>query len=126
MLFVNHSETYFERMDSSIAQKDELLDWIPGGSVAELGPGSGWLTEHIAELPQVEEVLALDASAEAIAHLEERFSHDPRVRFREAVLGEHSDPFHGRKFNSIVASSVFHEVYSFIGAEGLISRNAVG
>ncbi len=119
MDFVNHSELYFERMDSSIAQKDELLDWIPQGAVAELGPGSGWLTEHIAALPRVTEVLALDASAEAIEHLEERFGNDPRVRFREAVLGQHRDPFHGRRFNSIVASSVFHEVYSFIGADGL-------
>lgn len=119
MDFVNHSELYFERMDSSIAQKDELLDWIPEGSVAELGPGSGWLTEHIAELSRVTEVLALDASAEAIEHLEERFSHDPRVKFREAVLGEHANPFHGHSFSSIVASSVFHEVYSFIGADGL-------
>lgn len=120
MRFVNHSETYFERMDSSIAQKDELLDWIPGGSVAELGPGSGWLTEHIAALSQVTDVLALDASAEAIEHLRERFEGDPRVSFRKAVLGEHTDPFEGKKFDAIVASSVFHEVYSFIGPEGLM------
>lgn len=120
MLFVNHSETYFERMDSSIAQKDELLEWIPGGSVVELGPGSGWLTEHIAALSRVTDVLALDASAEAIAHLRERFEADPRVSFGEAVLGEHTDPFGGRQFDAIVASSVFHEVHSFIGAEGLM------
>lgn len=120
MRFLNHSETYFERMDSSIAQKDELLDWIPGGSVVELGPGSGWLTEHIAALPQVTDVLALDASAEAIEHLRERFEGDPRVSFREVVLGEHTDPFGGKQFDAIVASSVFHEVYSFIGAKGLM------
>lgn len=120
MDFVNHSELYFERMDSSIAQKDELLEWIPGGSVVELGPGSGWLTEHIAALPSVTDVLALDASAEAIDLLRERFEGDPQVSFGEAVLGEHTDPFGGRQFDAIVASSVFHEVYSFIGPEGLM------
>jgi len=119
MKFKNQSELYFQRMDSSVDQKAELLSWIPGGSVAELGPGSGSLTELIAARDGVTEVLALDASPDAVARLAERFEDDPRVSFGESTLGEDSDPFGGRRFSAIVASSVFHEVFSFLDIGGL-------
>lgn len=119
MLFKNHSELYFQRMDASVDYKTALLEWVQDGAVAELGAGSGSLTELIAELPRATQVVALDASTEAVQLLAERFGHSNSVSFGCTVLGEHQDPFSGRKFSSIVASSVFHEVYSFIGADGL-------
>lgn len=119
MKFKNHSDLYFQRMDSSVDQKAELLKWISGGPVAELGPGSGSLTELIVAQDGVTEVLALDASPDAISRLAERFIGNPQVGFRESTLGEDPNPFGGQRFEAIVASSVFHEVYSFLGDRGL-------
>lgn len=119
MEFKDQSELYFQRMDSAVDQKAELLRWITGSAVAELGPGSGSLTELIAARPEIETVLALDASADAVAKLSERFAASPSVDFDTTVLGEHPAPFGGRRFDSIVASSVYHEVYSFLGRPAL-------
>lgn len=119
MEFKDQSELYFQRMDSAVDQKAELLRWITGPAVAELGPGSGSLTELIAAQPGIESMLALDASADAVRKLAERFEANPSVDFGISVLGEHPAPFDGRRFDSIVASSVFHEVYSFLGKSAL-------
>jgi len=119
MKFKDQSELYFQRMDSAVDQKAELLRWTTGPKVAELGPGSGSLTELIAVQRDIDFVLALDASAEAVAKLSERFEANPRVEFDTIVLGEHPRPFGDRRFDSIVASSVFHEVYSFLGLRAL-------
>ena len=56
MEFKDQSELYFQRMDSAVDQKAELLRWIKGPAVAELGPGSGSLTELIAE--EITEILS--------------------------------------------------------------------
>lgn len=119
MEFKNQSELYFERMDSAVDQKAELLSWVRGSAIAELGPGSGSLTELIAADPEVTEVLALDASADAVRRLAERFAENPKVSFGESVLGRDSDPFGATLFDTIVASSVFHEVYSFLNEDAL-------
>lgn len=124
MEFKDQSELYFQRMDSAVDQKAELLRWIIGPNVAELGPGSGSLTELIAVQPDISFVMALDASVEAVAKLSERFEDSSRVKFATTVLGEHPKPFGFRRFDSIVASSVFHEVYSFLG-EPALERIAV-
>jgi len=119
MKFKNQSELYFQRMDSAVDQKAELLSWVTGSAIAELGPGSGSLTELIAADPEVSTVLALDASPDAVLRLAERFEDEPKVSFRESVLGQDPDPFGDTLFDTVVASSVLHEVYSFIGGAAL-------
>lgn len=96
-----------------------MLDWLRGGDVAELGAGSGSLTEIIAARSDVDTVVAIDASAEALEKLSERFIDEPKVTLGNKLLGSDKDPFDGKKFDTILASSVFHEVYSFLGKEGL-------
>lgn len=119
MRFQDHNAIYFQRMDAAVEQKSELIDWVLPGDVAEFGPGSGSLTERIIARPGVQNVLALDASTEAVALLSDRFKKNAAVEVRLSTLGEDADPFSGRKFSTIVASSVFHEVYSFLGEAGL-------
>lgn len=119
MRFQDHNAIYFQRMDAAVEQKSEIIDWVLPGAVAEFGPGSGSLTERIIARPGVKSVLALDASTEAVALLSDRFSRNPAVEVRLSTLGDDPDPFGGRKFSTIVASSVFHEVYSFLGDRGM-------
>ena len=119
MRFKDHTDLYFDRMDASVNHKTQMLDWLRGGDVAELGPGSGSLTEIIAERSDVDSVLAIDASAEALQKLSERLVDNPKVRVSNKLLGSDSNPFGNKKFDTILASSVLHEVYSFLGKEGL-------
>ena len=121
MEFKDHTDLYFKRMDASVEVKTEMLDFLQAGDVAELGPGSGSLTEVIANRSDVDSVLAIDASAEALLKLSDRFGGNTKVVLSEKLLGSDLDPFGDGKFDTILASSVFHEVYSFLGKQGLES-----
>lgn len=119
MRFQDHSDLYFKRMDASVKNKTQMVDWLRGGDVAELGPGSGSLTAIVADRDDVDSVLAIDASAEALQKLSERFIDNPKVSVSNKLLGSDPNPFNGQKFDTILASSVFHEVFSFLGKDGL-------
>lgn len=112
--FTNHSSGYFSRMDSAIDQKSLMLEWLQPGAAAELGSGSGAFAELIAAESIVDSLLAIDASTEAVELLEGKFSDSPKVSVLKAVLGE-DRALPQESFATIFASSIFHEVYSFLG-----------
>jgi len=118
--FKNHSSTYFARMDSSIDQKSLMLEWLQPGAAAELGSGSGVFAELIAASPLVDSLLAVDASTEAVELLEKKFFENAKVSVLKAVLGEEK-ALPQDTFSTIFASSIFHEVYSFLGGKALFS-----
>lgn len=106
MLAGTQNDLYFERMARSLKDKVKMLPHVKAGKVLDVGAGGGDLTLALQELGH--DAYALDGSAEAIEHIQEKgvpaycnFTHEvARVFLPEA-------------FDSIVCSSILHEVFSY-------------
>lgn len=119
MDFKNHSSTYFDRMNASIDQKALLINHLVQGDVLELGAGSGSLAARILEVKNDCNLTLVDASVQAMSELEVKFKGNDRVTLLQATVGVDSFPI--EMFDNVIASSLFHEVYSFLGFDGLIN-----
>lgn len=119
MTFVNHNDVYFKRMDNSIKNKTNLLNWVRKEDlvIAELGAGSGILVEEIIKINPNVKITAIDASEQSILKMSEKFK-DSDVEIRQAVLGL-DECLPKNNFDVVIASSIFHEVYSFLGIDSL-------
>ncbi|PPF47316.1 hypothetical protein C5B85_03395 [Pseudoclavibacter sp. AY1F1] len=95
-------------MAAAVEEKTQLTDWVRGGRILDIGAGGGELAARIAELPDVKDVIALDDSDDAVAHLNEIDGITVRSGTADqlAELGLHD-------LDGIVMSSVLHEIASY-------------
>jgi SAM-dependent methyltransferase len=108
MITESQDERYFARMASSLGDKMRILDYLKRGDVLDIGAGSGELAETIRLAGN--EVWALDGSSEAIRRIQD---HYPLVNVVEAYSYEVLEAFKDQRFDTIVCSSVLHEVFSY-------------
>ncbi|MBC9927251.1 methyltransferase [Leucobacter sp. cx-169] len=102
---------YFERMARSIGDKVRLLEWVLPGRVADIGAGGGDLSLALGGLDDVHTVFALDDSDDAL----ELLTDVPGVTAVRGSFGEALEALPGGQVDTIVCSSVMHEVYSYGG-----------
>lgn len=112
MLNETQDQTYFDRMASSLGDKVQLVENIVGKNVLDVGAGGGELSEVI--LHGGWNVWALDGSPEALAHIVEK---DERIIPINALAHEINEHRGDTKFDTVVCSSILHEVYSY-GTDG--------
>lgn len=113
---------YYERMDSSIGDKKKIIPHIVGTKILDVGCGDGVLMEALQSNGY--EAYGLDATAESIERTKLRgFSED------HLALGfahEASNFFADNFFDTIICSSIIHEVYSYGSPEyGILSPETV-
>ncbi|WP_371031359.1 hypothetical protein [Pseudoclavibacter sp. JSM 162008] len=101
-------ERYFRRMAAAVDEKTELTDWLRGGRILDIGAGGGELAARTAALPDVDDVIALDDSADAVAHLRAI----PGITVRSGTAEQLSE-LGLRDLDGIVMSSVLHEIASY-------------
>lgn len=119
MLAESQSELYFTRMANSLGDKTSILEYIAPGRVLDVGAGGGELAQAISEMGN--EVYALDGSSPAISHIRSNF---PDLEAVEAFTHDLMDKFSPEFFDTIVCSSILHEVFSY-GNEGEPSEEAL-
>lgn len=95
-------------MASSLGDKERLLEFVSPGKILDVGAGGGELAEELRL--RGNEVYALDGSSEAIRRIEENF---PKVRAVAGYTHELSSLFKPASFDTIICSSILHEVYSY-------------
>lgn len=108
MLAESHTGTYFDRMESSLGDKKNLLKYIRPGRILDVGAGGGDLAEAMRLLGN--DVTALDGSSKAIERIKENYPHLNTIEADTADLEYIYEP---ETFDTIVCSSILHEVYSY-------------
>jgi len=112
-------ERYFEQMASSLGDKARLLPFIVGERVLDVGAGGGGLAEAIAA--RGHRVTVLDNTADSLQRLR-------RAGISLEVLEGYADQIGhlgAGTFDTIVLSSVMHEVYSYGASTGELGYAAV-
>jgi 2-polyprenyl-3-methyl-5-hydroxy-6-metoxy-1,4-benzoquinol methylase len=105
---------YFERMAKSMGDKAKLLQFLPpvvegkpAPRILDVGAGSGDLSNTLSELGY--NVTALDASDDAIAHINKNF---PNVH-TTTRFADQAHELGVEIFDAVICSSILHEVFSY-------------
>lgn len=104
---------YFERMAKSLGDKIRLVEALPpvradyAPRVLDVGAGGGELSHALAELGY--DVVALDASDDAITRIRESFPEITTAR----MLANEAVNFGEASFDAVICSSILHEVFSY-------------
>jgi 2-polyprenyl-3-methyl-5-hydroxy-6-metoxy-1,4-benzoquinol methylase len=101
---------YMEQMNQNIDDKMRMLDWIKGQKVLDAGCGGGELTQRLNNLGY--DAYGIDLSLLSWKELSKR---GLRHKFIHGNLLDMSLYFDKDEFDTIIFSSVLHEVYSYNG-----------
>lgn len=116
--FYNEIE-YIEKMNSSINNKKVILDYIVGKNILDVGPGGGALMDLIeSELPE-KRVYGIDISKNVIELLEKKKRDENKSWIiKEGEALNLSNYFKKGEIDTIIYSSIIHELYSYIPYKG--------
>lgn len=116
--FYNEIE-YLRTMNSSLQYKAKLLDFIVGKNVLDVGPGGGALMDLIEERNPELNVYGIDISSNVIDELTKKKNKENKAW--NLVKGDALnliDYFEKGSLDTIIYSSIIHELYSYIPYEG--------
>lgn len=117
-MVLDQNKLYYERMASSIGDKARLLPFVKGEKVLEIGFGGGELLDILDDTGY--EVYGLDASPISESKvLQKAYG----IRTKEAYANEIGEHWKNSFFNSVILSSVIHEVFSYGNRNGQYKRS---
>lgn len=116
--FYNEIE-YLQTMNSTIVHKAKLLDFIVGKNILDVGPGGGALMDLIIDTYPDKKVFGIDISQNVIEELEKKKIKEKKdytlVKGNALCL---EDYFKKNSIDTIVYSSIIHELFSYIEYNG--------
>ncbi len=116
--FYNEIE-YLNTMNSSLKQKAVILDYMVGKNILDVGPGGGALMDLIESRDPLLNVYGIDISANVIESLNKKKLKEKKswnlVKGDALNLGDY---FEKGSIDTIIYSSIIHELYSYIIFEG--------
>jgi len=103
--------TYAKGMDKSLGEKEKLLPYVKEGVILEIGCGAGAVTELLAKNFPRSTIIGIDNSEQIITVAAKREYSNANVHlFQGDVLNKQ---FKNGTVDTVVMSSVFHEIYSY-------------
>lgn len=114
MIANSQGALYFSRMSRSLGDKQRLLPFVKTGRILDVGAGGGELSASLAALPG-NSVVALDGSPVAA----ERLRSLPGIEVAECFAQDALTVFGENSFDTIICSSILHEVYSYGVGDGV-------
>lgn len=116
--FYNELE-YLNRMNSSLNHKAKLIEYIVGNNVLDVGPGGGALMNLIEDRCPYLNIYGIDISSNVIEALNKKKLQEKRawnIIKGDALYLENY--FKKGSLDTIIYSSIIHELYSYIEYEG--------
>lgn len=114
---LNNEEKYLATMnDAKSSRKLEILDYVVGDKIVDVGSGGGVLLDLLEENLPDKDIIGTDISANVIETLSKKIEneeHTYRVIKHNFVDGPLAE-----KVDTIIFSSILHEVYSYTEYEG--------
>lgn len=110
---------YLKIMNESLSQKAKILDYITGNNILDIGPGGGALMDLITDKLPEKNVFGIDISQNVIDELNSKKTKENRkwnVIKGDAL--ELNNYFGKDKIDSIIYSSIIHELFSYIETDG--------
>ncbi|GAE47321.1 SAM-dependent methyltransferases [Mesobacillus boroniphilus JCM 21738] len=115
----NNEETYLNDMNSAAEDKRIILDYIKGQHILDIGPGGGILMDMIEnEMPSLN-ITGIDISENVINELKKKKKDENRNW--NVVSGNAlnlTDNFPKSSFDTVIYSSIIHELFSYIEFQG--------
>lgn len=114
---LNNEDKYLSTMNDAMnSTKVKLLEHVHGNRVADVGSGGGVLLDLLEKLYPEKEIIGTDISTNVIEVLQKKIldeGHHYSIRKHNFVESSLED-----KMDSIIFSSILHEVYSYTEFEG--------
>jgi ubiquinone/menaquinone biosynthesis C-methylase UbiE len=110
---------YLKTMNESLSKKAKILEYITGKSILDVGPGGGALMDLIIEKRPNANVLGVDIAANVIEELNRK--KDLENKKWNVIKGdalELSKCIEKNKIDTIIYSSIIHELFSYIPFNG--------
>lgn len=110
---------YLNTMNSSLEHKAKILDFMVGSNILDIGPGGGALMDLILERDDTLNVYGIDIAANVIDSLNRKKKEENRkwniVKGDALSLDDYFSP---GSIDTIIYSSIIHELFSYIEFEG--------
>ncbi len=116
--FYNEIE-YLNTMNSSLQYKSIILDYVIGNNILDVGPGGGALMDLLEEKYPTKKIYGIDISSNVIETLEKKKLQEQKKW--NLVKGDAlnlENYFKKGSLDTIIFSSIIHELYSYIEYEG--------
>lgn len=103
--YQQHAELQKQVADRLIASLEPWRDILPSGPIIELGCGTGFVTEGLAELYTDKEIQVTDLSDQMVEFCRQRFADSPNLRFRvqDAEDVSYDDPHYAMTISGFTA-----------------------
>jgi len=115
----NNEGDYLTHMNSSVDDKKVILDYIKGDTILDVGPGGGVLLDLLETETAGKQILGIDISENVIESLEAKKQNE---NHSWSVIKGNAlsliDSFVPNSIDTIIYSSIIHELYSYIPYEG--------
>ncbi len=116
--FYNEIE-YLETMNSTIIHKAKLLEFISGNNVLDVGPGGGALMDLILDTYSDKNVYGIDISNNVIEELnKKKIKENRNYKLVKGNALNLEDYFEKGSIDTIIYSSIIHELFSYIEYNG--------
>jgi len=114
-----NEEKYLNDMNASGDYKKVITDYVVGGKVLDIGPGGGVMLDMVKERYPEKEVIGIDISKNVVEALEKKKKKENKTW--DVVQGnalQLEDRFQENTVDTIIYSSIIHELFSYIPFEG--------
>lgn len=115
----HNEDDYLETMNRTADYKQVILDYVTGSKVLDIGPGGGVMLDLLEERFPEKQAVGIDISSNVIEALERKKQlENRRWTVRQGDALSLKNEFAAESFDTIIFSSILHELYSYIEFEG--------
>ncbi|KAB7673094.1 class I SAM-dependent methyltransferase [Bacillus sp. B1-b2] len=116
---LQNEKTYLSDMNNAEKHKKAIADYAVGHTMIDIGAGGGVMLDILSEQHPTAKVIGIDISTNVIEELEKRkVRENKNWNVKRADALELKNDFHLNSVDTIIFSSILHEMYSYIPFEG--------